>query len=178
KKLVTVSQEQADKMMARVAASKGDYLDLLSDKSLNSRNGPMYYFPQDVLNRLNQKYDMGTLPVSGTTTDGRPFQMQAMVVGDGEAHYLYNQPRGCSFEQNGTEFKIGDGGHVAAQVQGPGDVAIQGVSGCGNFLFFSGCQDVQRITKISTDQVRVQTDGGEHTLDVPHVTRRTQGFAR
>ncbi|MCX5789238.1 MAG: hypothetical protein NTX64_12135 [Elusimicrobia bacterium] len=168
--VVAVPFETVDAMIARVVDAKGDYLDLLSDPVLSSSQPPLYYLSQDVLARLDAKYRAGTLPVSGTATDGRAFRMQGFVAGMKAIHYLYDQTN-FSFKNGSYEFKIGDDGHVATTITGPADITVQGIQGCGHILIFSGCADIQRITKVSPGKVKVQTTRGPQDSDIFPITR-------
>ena len=171
KNLVAASFELADAVVTRLADAKRDYLDLLSDPILNASQGPLYYLSKDVLARLDAKYQAGTLPVSGTSTDGRPFQMEAVVAGMGATHYLYDQTKEFGFKNGRYEFKIGDG-RVVNKIDGPADVAVQGLKGCGSILFFSGCADIQKITKVSPGKVKVQTTRGPQDSEILPITRK------
>ena len=172
KSVLVSSFESADGVVGRVADAKGDYLDLLSDPLLSSSQGSLYYLSQDVLARLDQKYEAGTLPVSGTTTDGRPFRMQGVVVGKGWVHYLYDQTKEFRFKGGDFEFKVGDGGHVVTQTVAPADVTVAGIQGCGCVLFFCGCADIQRITKVSPGKLKIQTTRGPRDSSILPITRK------
>lgn len=164
--LRVVPFDAADRMMRRAVASQATYLDLLSDPILRQGNAEVYYVPQDVLERLDGHYVSGTLPVAGTTTDGRPFLMQALVSGGGYANFLYDQPAGFSFKDGENEIKIGAAGNVSARIRGPADIELRGIAGCGCVFIFCGCADIQGMTKVSGSKMIVQTSRGPQNQDI------------
>ena len=137
------------------AVSRGyTYLDLLTRDPL--RRSEAYYVSQGVLERLGQKFATGTLATAGRTTKGRAFRMKAFVAGQGRLEFLYDS-EDFEFEEGGQTFKVGKGGRVWAGIQGPGDVTISGLS---VHAFLWAWADFQRMTKISRDKVRVETNLG------------------
>jgi hypothetical protein len=168
--LKTVPGEPVDAVLARAAAARASYLDIFTDPGLGHGKPALYYLSQDVLGRLNRKWVSGTLPVNGTAKDGQPFNMQALVVGNGSVYILYDRSQ-FSFKEDGHEFKITDSGRVAVSVLGAADVGVSGVKGCGCKGPFCGCADIQRITKTGPTSVRVKTSRGDQnsSLDLIHL---------
>jgi hypothetical protein len=161
----------ADAFLADAVAAKATDLDLFSNLAL--RGGAVtYYLSSDVLESLNRKYTAGILPVSGTTEDGRPFQMKAVLAGGGRLTFLYDQDRQFSFKDGGDSVKITGSGNVFAQILGPADISYQNYNGCGCKLIFCGCAVIQRMTKASEGKMSVQTSRGPQTEDLLPITFR------
>ncbi len=158
-----VTFEDADATLGKAANAKDTYLDLFTAAYLRSGGGRQYYLPKDVLNRLGKKYAVEGLPVSGSTKDGKPFQMEDLVAGNGQVNFLYDLTGGFSFMEGKNEVKISEEGRVAYQIQGAGDFTVSGLSGCGCIAFLCGCAEVQRMTKTSASQMRVETSRGPQT---------------
>jgi hypothetical protein len=140
-------------------------LDVFTAQYLQSggADGPrMFYVPRDVLERVGRKYETGALPVSGTTKDGKPFHMDAIVAGEGSVHFLYDL-QDFSYMDGKDEVKISNAGDVAYQIKGPADVLIKGFKGCGCLSIFCGCADIQRMTKIPGNKMHVETSSGQQT---------------
>ena len=169
KNLVAPPFDVVDELVARLAGEKKDYLDLLSDPVLIASQPPLYFLSREVLTKLDAKYKAGTLPVTGTTTDGRPIKMEGVVAGMGATHYLYDQTKEFGFKAGSYEFKIADG-HVVNKIEGPADIAIQGLKGCGCILLFCGCADIQRITKVAPGKVKVFTTRGPQDSEIFPIT--------
>ncbi|MCX5789449.1 MAG: hypothetical protein NTX64_13230 [Elusimicrobia bacterium] len=169
KNLVAPPFDVVDELVARLAGEKKDYLDLLSDPIVTASQPPLYFLSREVLTKLDAKYKAGTLPVTGTTTDGQPIKMEGVVAGMGATHYLYDQTKEFGFKAGSYEFKIADG-HVVNKIEGPADITIQGLQGCGHILFFSGCADIQRITKVAPGKVKVITTRGPQDSEIFPIT--------
>lgn len=169
--LKAVPPAPADQALARAVAAQATYLDVFTDPGLGRGHSELYYLSADVLDGLERKYVSGTLPVTGKTKDGRPFRMQALVAGGGSVYLLYDLAQ-FSVKEGRNEFKITDAGRVAVSVLGAGDVGLHGLSGCGCKGPFCGCAEIQRITKIAADKVKVQTSRGDQTADISPIRIR------
>lgn len=153
--------ELAEAAVKEAIARRATYLDVLTIPQLRDPNGDSYFIPEDVLARVHRRYVTGALPMEGTTLDGRPFRMRAILVGAGRADFFYEEPAGFSFRDNADELRIAPGGHLTGQLLGPGDLGLQGLSGCGCVLVLCGCADIQRLTLSSEPgKVDVQTSMG------------------
>ena len=168
----TISLEAADLAMQQAWKAKETYLDILTSPYFQRGQNQVYYVPQDVLERIDQKYIHGALRVSGTTTEDQPFHMQALVVGGSYVHFLYDQTQEFRFKDKSNEIKITNAGHVAAQIQGAADVTIQGVGGCGCLLFICGCAEIQRMTKMPDGKLSVETSRGPQTQNIRPIRLR------
>jgi len=158
-----VSFEDADAVLGPAAKAKDSYLDLFTAAYLGNGGSMLYYLPQEVLVRIGKKYAVEALPVSGTTKDGKPFKMEALVAGKGQVNFLYDLTGKFSYMEEKNEVVVSKAGKVVYQIQGAGDVMVDGLSGCGCLAFLCGCAEVQRMTKISGSQMRVETSRGPQT---------------
>ncbi|MCX5792573.1 MAG: hypothetical protein NTY45_10250 [Elusimicrobia bacterium] len=161
--LYVVNFTDADIWMRNAVNAKDTYLDVFTAPSLRPGSVDIYYFSKEVLARLEKKYALGALPVSGVTKDGKPFRLEAIVAGEGRVYFLYDLAGNFSFMDGKDEARVSNSGTVAYQIQGDGDVSIEGLSGCGCLAFFCGCADVQRMTKVSGSRMRVGTSRGPQT---------------
>lgn len=161
----------ADGAMQRAIAAGASYVDLLSDPALQRGRSELYYVPQDALLQVDQKYLSGTLPASGMAKDGRPFKMQAIVGGAGNVTFLYDRTDEFTFQSDGYDIKIAAGGKVSSQIHGSGDIGSQGVSGCMRVVVYV-CAQIQRTTKVSADQIRVETSRGPQTKELRPIRSR------
>ena len=161
--LLAVPFEDADALMQQAADAKDTYLDVFSAQYLQSGGGKTYYFSRDVLARIEAKYAVSGLPISGVTKTRKPFRMEAIVAGEGRVNFLYDQAATFSVMDGKDEMKFTNAGKVEYQIQGPADVAIKGFSGCGCVAIFCGCAEIQRMTKISPSQMHVATSRGLQT---------------
>lgn len=168
--LKTVSADPVDAIMSRAAAARASYLDIFTDPGLGRGKPDLFYLSQDVLDRVDHKWVSGTLPVSGTTTDGHPFHMQGLVAGNGSVYILYDLMQ-FNYKDGKNQFGITDGGRVTVSVLGAADVGVAGVRAHGCKGIFCGWADIQRITKIGAGTVKVKTSRGDQNagLDPVHL---------
>jgi hypothetical protein len=168
--LRTVPADSVDAVMSRAAAARASYLDIFTDPGLGHGNPDLYYLSQAVLEQVNAKWVSGTLPVSGTTTDGHPFHMQGLVAGNGSVYILYDLMQ-FNFKDGSNQFGITDNGRVTVSVLGKADVGVAGVRAHGCKGIFCGWADIQRITKTGAGSVKVKTSRGDQNagLDPVHL---------
>jgi len=141
-------------IMARAVATRGTYMDLLTDGVL--RTSAVYYLPVAGLTELDRTYATGALPYSGKAKDGRPFRMIALAAGANRVDFVYDRLDEFEFvSETGSDFKVLPGGHVSAAIAGPGVLAdIKGakVYGCSglcawaSFLKWQKEGDTLRVT--------------------------------
>lgn len=148
--------ETADAVMQRAVDAKATYLDVLSHEIFREKE--VYFVSQAALNRLHVKYVSGTVPVQGTTEDGKPFQMQGFVIGQNRVEILYDRPE-FTFKEDGHRFKVDNGGRVESTILGPGDVAVDGLYAYGAPIFCPWAK-IQRMTKESMYKIKVQSSCG------------------
>lgn len=164
--LKTVPEAPVDSILQRASAAKASYLDIFTDPGLGKSNPDLYYLSQGALDSLNRRWVSGTLPITGNTSDGRAFHMQALVAGRGAVYILYDLGE-FQFKDGKNDFKIVDGGKVAVSVLGKADVGITGVKAHGCKGPFCAWVDVQRMTKTGPTTVHVHTNRGDQ--DAPLV---------
>lgn len=163
--LQAVPIEAADAFLARAAAAGATNLDLFTDPALSAA-GSAFYLSPEVLDHLDRKFTAGLLPVSGTTTNARPFRMKAVVAGEGRIAFLFDLDEEFRFKEGKHEVKISNSGRVFARVEGAGDVSFEGYNGCGCKLFFCGCAEIRRMTKAESGKMSVETSRGKQTEDL------------
>ena len=166
----TMSPEAAEEVFAVVAARGLTPLDFFTDPAFRGRE--VYYIPPALLASTFARYDIQALTaVSGRDTDGNPFRMQGLVLGGGRVEALYDRDR-ITFEHpdfdNGLytlEARVSQG------ILGPGDMSVSGITA--HVAFFKA--RIQRITKISPTEARVQTSKGTRNKPVAPIRRRAAG---
>ena len=145
--------EAADALLAAAAAQGQSPLDFFTEPAF--RDGAAFYLDQATLKALFARYDIrGLTPASGSTTDGRPFFVQGMVVGGGRIDILYNLDR-FMFENPGLPghtYKLAD--HVIERIQGPGDLTLEGIW----VRFGLLTPKLSRIVRLSPTKCRVETN--------------------
>ena len=146
----------AEEVMQKAVAAKATYLDVLSHQIFRGKE--LYYVPQSTLDQLHGKYVSGTVPVQGTSEDGKPFQMQGFLAGQNRVELLYDRAE-FTFKEEGHRFKVANGGRVASGIQGPGDVTVEGLSAYGAPVFCPWAK-IQRMTKESMYKVKVVSSCG------------------
>lgn len=156
KSVKQVSFDLAEKVMALASDKRGTWMDVLSDPAF--RGPEIYFVGQAALDQIENKYASGLIPVRGKTTDGKPFQMQGFLAGQGNVDLLFNWTE-FQYEENGHKFKIDNNGRLRATIRGAGDVGIQGFSAYGAPIFCPWAR-IQRMTKESMYKVRVETSCG------------------
>lgn len=164
-----VTADAAESVMQQAVNAKATYLDVLTNQFFRSQT--LYYVPQDVLNQVNAKYISGTVPIQGTTENNQAFQMQGFLIGDSQVDMLFNLTQ-FTFKVNGTRYKIANGGRVAGSVLGAGDISVSGMYAYGAPIFCPWAQ-IQRMTKTSANQIKVQTScGSKSNIEIDPVTTR------
>lgn len=142
-------------------------LDFFTDPGFRGRE--VYYLPQAEVAALFARYDMRVLtPPSGTATNGTPFAMKALVFGAGRIDAIYGDD-GFKFKHpdfGGEEVSLA--GQVTERIQGPGDLAIEGVS-VKHGIFHPV---IKRIVKTSPTEGRVETNLGSRTKPSNPIRRR------
>lgn len=152
----TVPLASADALMQRAAAAQTTYLDLFSDPAFGGQQ--LYYAPVDVLNAVHAKYLSGAMPIQGTAEDGQPYQIQAIVAGQGKVEILYERGD-FSYKENNNRFKVAPGARVSVRKLGPGDIALEGLSAYGAAIICPWAK-IQRMTMQSAHKMRVETSCG------------------
>ncbi|NNN05224.1 MAG: hypothetical protein HKL90_04925 [Elusimicrobia bacterium] len=157
----------ADALFATAAQRAESPLDFFSDPAF--RGADVYYVPQDVIAALFSRYEIRVLtPSSGTTTDGRPFAMQALVIGGGRVDTLYDQDNFSANNPMFPDYTYQFAGHVTEAINGPGDLSVSGVWVHVGFV----TPQIQRIVKLSATQARVDSNYGSRVKPISPITRR------
>ncbi len=157
----------ADAIFATAADRRMSPLDVFSDSAF--RGAEIYYIPKEVIVEIFARYEIRVLtPISGTSTDGRPFSMQALVLGGGRVESLYDL---SDFDANNPmfpDYTYKFSGRVTETINGPGDLGIQGVWVRDGFF----TPRIERIVKISPTEGRVETNYGSRVKPVMPISRR------
>lgn len=154
-----VPMASVDALMQRAAAAQATYLDIFSDPGFGRTE--LYYAPVDVLNALHLKYVSGAMPIQGTAEDGKPYQIQAIVAGQGKVDILYERGD-FSYKENNNRFKVDKSARVTATKLGPGDIGLNGLSAYGAAIVCPWAK-IQRMTKESALKMRVETSCGSRS---------------
>jgi hypothetical protein len=159
--------EAGDALFSAAMARGQTPLDFFTDAGF--RTPGVFYIPQATVAALFGRYETRAMtPASGTTTDGHPFVMQALLVGNSRIDALYDQDK-FSFNNDildNDRYTLA--GRVTERIQGPGDVTIEGV------LLKYGILNpvIQRITKLSPTEARVETNYGSRTRPALPISRK------
>jgi hypothetical protein len=155
-------------VMERVVTAGGTYIDLFSDPAF--RGKALYFTPLETLNEVDRKFIAGSMPIRGQAEDGKPFQLQGLLSGQGRVEFLYD--REFQWKENGHKFKIERGARLTATILQPGDVKIEGLFVYGKPIFCPWAR-VDRMTKESAYKVRIDTScGSRGGNDLRPVQRR------
>jgi hypothetical protein len=157
----------AEEMFDAAIAHGQTPLDFFTDPAF--RGPRIYYFSKATVAALFARYDVRVLtPASGTTTDGKPFVMQALVIGAGRIDALYDHG---PFKYDNPLFDNAEytlDARVTEKIQGPGDFTIEGVSVKHGWFH----PIIQRIVKTGPLEGRVETNLGNRTKESHLILRR------
>jgi hypothetical protein len=147
--------ETVDKLLADAVARGYSSLDIFSDAGLREP-GRIFYISQENAHKAFAKYRLRSLSMDAATAkDGKPFSLQAIVMGSGKIEMLYDRG-GFDFDNpdyKGHHYHSAD--RVTEIIQGPGDLKVEGLSV--NMLIHP---KIQRFLKISDDKLRIETNWG------------------
>ena len=159
--------EAADAMFAAAVAQNESPLDFFTDAGF--RGDAVFYLAQADIQTIFKRYEIHVLTSpSGNAKDGKPYAMQALVLGGGRVDALYDRDQ---FDFDNPLFpdhtyKIAS--RVTQRINGPGDVAVEGVwVHAGLFT-----PQIQRVVKLSATEGRVETSLGSRTKPVTVIRRR------
>lgn len=157
----------ADALFATAAQRAESPLDFFSDPAF--RGADVYYIPKDVIAALFSRYEIRVLtPASGTTTNGRPFSMQALVIGGGRIDALYDLNNFSADNPMFPDYTYRFAEQVTETINGPGDLSVSGVWVRVGFV----TPQIQRIVKLSATQARVDSNYGSRVKPISPITRR------
>ncbi len=162
-----VTLAAAERMFDAAVAQRQTPIDFFTDAAF--RGPQVYYFPPAVVVAVFGRYDLRVLtPPAGVAKDGKPFAMEALVVGAGRIDALYD--RGPFKYDNplleNAEYSLA--ARVTEKIQGPGDVVVEGVSVKHGWFH----PVIQRIVKTSALEGRVETNLGDRQSASHPILRR------
>jgi PPE-repeat protein len=153
-----ITMDAADAIFAAAAKQGLTPLDLFTDSGFCGK--PIFYFSPAVVSELFVRYDVRVMtPPSGKDADGKPFAMQALVLGAGRLEALYDRDE-IKFDNpifDNDRFKLL--GRVTMTISAPGDMKIEGVW-VKHGIFWP---HIQRVVKTSPTEGRVETNLGDRT---------------
>jgi hypothetical protein len=159
--------EAADAMFAAAAARSESPLDFFTDSGF--RGEAVFYVAQADVKTLFERYEIHVLTSpAGIAKDGKPFAMQALVLGGGRVDALYDRDQ-FDFENAlfpGHSYKAAS--RVTQRIQAPGDVAVEGVWVHAGIV----TPRITRVVKLSATEGRVETNYGNRTRPVTAIRRR------
>lgn len=142
----------------------GSNLDLFSDLGL--RGDEAYYISQDSLRRLFADFDMAAaLKFSGRTTGGQEYHMEALVMGRGAVHILYDLHH-FETKSDGNTYVIDS--RVTESIEGAGRLAVSGMW----VKVWPFTPRVEHLTKLGGGKMRVDTNYGSKDLPDDPIRRR------
>jgi hypothetical protein len=157
----------ADALFSAAVARNLTPLDFFTDPAFRAQG--VFYLPQETVAALFARYEMHAItPASGTTTDDKPFVMEALLVGNGRIDMLYDQDD-FSFRNavlDNDRYTLA--ARVTERIEGPGDLTLEGVAVKYGILK----PIIRRITKISPTEARVDTNFGSRNRPVLPIRRR------
>ncbi|HEX4048124.1 MAG TPA: hypothetical protein VH309_09840 [Elusimicrobiota bacterium] len=159
--------DAADAMFAAAAARGESPLDLFTDPGF--RGAAVFFIAQADIRTLFARYEIRVLTApSGVAKDGKPFAMQALLLGGGSVDALYDRDR---FDFDNPLFP----GHsykaaalVTQRILAPGDVAVEGVWVHAGIV----TPRITRVVKLSATEGRVETNRGSRNRPVTPIRRR------
>jgi hypothetical protein len=141
--------------------------DLFSDGGL--RSPISFLIRQDVLATIFEEYEVRVLNLAtGMTLDGRRYDMQAMLLGNGRVEILYNL-NDFEFENPyypGTKYTFKN--RLTYTIRGPGDLGVKGASLDHGIIK----PTIERFVKVGPDKVRVETNWGARTKPLEPLLKR------
>lgn len=157
----------ADAIFSAAADRSESPLDVFTDREF--RGPRVYLIGQADIAAIFARYEIHVLTApSGRTKDGKPFAMQALLLGGGQVNALYDRD-GFDFDNPmfpGHSYKSSS--RVTQRIQGPGDALVEGVwVHAGIFT-----PRITRVVKLSATEGRVETNMGDRTAPVTAIRRR------
>lgn len=162
-----ITPAAADAIFAAAVARGMTPLQLFTDPGFT---GPgRFYLPQAMIEDLFSRYEVRVLtPASGKTTDGRPYAMQALVIGAGRIDALYSLDQFQLDNPLFPDYTYKLAARVTETISGPSDLAIEGVWVRAGIV----TPRISRIVQTSATEARVETNYGSRTKPVSPIRRR------
>ncbi len=122
-----ISFSALDPIVAAAVAAGYNDVNFLTDNGLTTPH--IFYISRGVAKTLFTKYDFAAITVdSGVSKDGKPFQIQAMLIGDKKTQVLYNQDKFEFTNPNYPKYPFILGSIVTYSIQGPDDLGVDGIT--------------------------------------------------
>lgn len=161
-----IGPADADAIFAGAVARGMTPLEFFSDPGF--RGPGRFYLPGSLIADLFARYEVRVLtPAAGTTTDGHPFAMQALIIGAGRIDALYDTDDFKFDNPLFPDYTYKMSSRVTETISGPGDLAIEGVWVRAGLV----TPRLQRIVQISPTEARVETNYGDRTKPVSKIRR-------
>lgn len=162
-----LTPDAIDALLAEATARSQSPTDLFTDAGL--RADRVFLARGEALSAAFGKYEVPVITLaSGQDTNGRPFKMEALVLGTGRVDMLYDRNdfriKNPYFSDN--EYTLAS--RVSHGIQGPGDMTVEGVTVEMGWIR----PKIQRFVKLSADRLRVETNWGSRERPVRPITRR------
>lgn len=162
-----LTPEAAEALFAAAAAAGRTPLEFFTDPAF--RAGGAFYIPQATIAAVFGRYEVRVLtPASGTTTDGRTFAMQALVLGNGRIDALYDLDQFQFDNPLFPDYTYKLAQRVTETISGPGDLSIEGVWVRAGIV----TPRIERIVQTSRTEARVETNYGSRVKPVSPIVRR------
>ena len=151
-----LSFEEVDPVLMLAVRRGASALDIFTDEGLRGKQ--VYYLSEQTLDLIYAKYELNSVtPGSGNDIEGRPFHLQALVMGAGRLDLLYDRDK---FTYASPEFKNYDyicQSRVTERVRSSGDMSVEGLQV--DTIFHP---KIQRFLKLAPTQVRIEVYLGKH----------------
>lgn len=141
-------------------------LDVFTDAALREKK--LYYLSRESLAEIDKNYELHSLfPIQGRTLDGRPYFLQAIVMGASKVEMLYNLNnfifKHPTFTGHGGKFKFPS--RVTQTITGPGLASLNNIRGPWNAR-------IEKFVKLSPTRVRVVTSLSNEDSDLRPIRRK------
>ncbi len=156
----------AEQVLGRAVKRGASALDIFTDPGFQTDR--LFYLSGDTAQKVFAKYDLHVLTMAaGNAKDGKPFHLQAVLMGAGKIVMLYDR---SSFSFKNPDFKghtFRSEGTVTQTIEGPGALKVEGLS-----VDMMLHPKIRRFVKIDAKTVRVETSMGAQQKDVAPVSKR------
>ena len=154
-----------DPIVAEAARRGYSALEVFTDEGLK---GPqVYYLSEELVKRVFTRYDIRTITMDeGVDEDGRPFHLQALLMGAGGLELLYDRDEFTYENPWFNDHKYIGSGRVTERILGPADMAIDGVRVA--MIFHPR---IERFVKVSPTEVKVETNWGSRVKPLDPIRR-------
>lgn len=163
----TLPENAIDAMLAAAVARGQSPLDFFTDPAFRGRT--IYYLAPDVIAAVFARYEIRVMtPPSGKSTDGKPYAMQALLMGGGKIETLYDLDGFKTENPMFPGFTYKFSSRVTETILGPADMRIEGAWVRHGIV----TPKITRVVKISPAEGRVETNYGDRVKPVYPLKRR------